>query len=297
MERAPRVSVLMTAYNREPYIAQAIESVLASTLSDLELIVVDDNSKDGTLAIAEGYRIRDPRVRVHRNAANLGDYPNRNHAASLAAGRYLKYVDSDDYIYPHGLGVMVSAMESFPEAALGLAAQPPRRDRPFPVLLSPNEAFRSHYFEGSGILSRAPLSAIIRADVFRSVGGFPPARMVGDFAMWHRIAAEHPVLLLPQGLTWYRVHDAQEVNDMTRRPLTYRYAYERVIVDSVQSLRIAGTLSTSEADSILRSISRGRLRDAVRGLLRLRLAESLELLRASLSLQRHNAFLDEGKAP
>src|SRR4051812_47750099 len=93
----PLVSVLMTSYNREKYIAQAIESVIASTYSNLELIIVDDCSKDSTVSIARSYAENDKRVKVYVNEKNLGDYPNRNKAASYATGKYLKYVDADDY--------------------------------------------------------------------------------------------------------------------------------------------------------------------------------------------------------
>src|SRR5205814_9393285 len=97
---APLISVLTTAYNREKYIAEAIESVLASTFKDFEMIIVDDCSKDHTVEIARRYS-SDPRVQVHVNEKNLGDYPNRNCASSFACGIYLKYLDSDDVIYSH----------------------------------------------------------------------------------------------------------------------------------------------------------------------------------------------------
>src|ERR1700748_2916719 len=96
---SPLVSVLMTAYNREKYIEEAIESVLASSYTNLELIIVDDCSKDNTVEIARSYEARDPRVKVFINEKNLGDYPNRNRAASLAKGEYIKYVDSDDVMF------------------------------------------------------------------------------------------------------------------------------------------------------------------------------------------------------
>ena len=72
------VSVLMTSFNREKYIAEAIESVLASTYKDFELIIVDDCSKDNTVGIAKKYEELDSRVKVYINEVNLGDYPNRN---------------------------------------------------------------------------------------------------------------------------------------------------------------------------------------------------------------------------
>src|ERR1035441_10654803 len=95
----PLVSVLITAYQREQYIAAAIESVLAQTFDDFELIIVDDGSVDRTLEIARQHTTS-PRVQVHVNPANLGDYANRNRAAALARGRFLKFLDAADFMSP-----------------------------------------------------------------------------------------------------------------------------------------------------------------------------------------------------
>ncbi|MBN8834489.1 MAG: glycosyltransferase family 2 protein [Sphingobacteriales bacterium] len=75
---SPLVSVLMTAYNRQPFIAEAIESVIASTYQNWELIIVDDCSNDDTVSIAKSYLLKDNRIQVFENKKNLGDYPNRN---------------------------------------------------------------------------------------------------------------------------------------------------------------------------------------------------------------------------
>src|SRR5258708_16190742 len=120
MQDKPIVSVLMTAYNREKYIAEAIESVMASTYVNFELIILDDCSKDKTVEIARKYETRDKRIRVYVNEENLGDYPNRNQAASYANGKYLKYLDSDDIIYYFGLDVMVNSMEKFPKPVISI---------------------------------------------------------------------------------------------------------------------------------------------------------------------------------
>ena len=85
------VSVLMTSFNRDKYIAEAIDSVLASTYQNWELIIVDDCSKDKTVEIAKSYEAKDNRIKVYVNKKNLGDYPNRNKAASYAKGKYIKY--------------------------------------------------------------------------------------------------------------------------------------------------------------------------------------------------------------
>lgn len=204
----PLVSVLMTAYNREKYIAEAMESVLASSFEDFELIVVDDRSRDRSLEIARSFE-KDPRVKVHMNPENLGDYKNRNRAAELARGRYLKYVDSDDRMYPHGLEVMVKSMEAFPDAGCGLS-RPNALDRPYPIQLSPEEAYREQFF-GCGLFENAPLSAIMRTEAFRAVGGFSGARYIGDYEMWLRLGARFPVVKMAQGLTWWRSHGEQEM--------------------------------------------------------------------------------------
>lgn len=152
-QEQPLVSVLMTAYNREKYIAAAIESVLASTYSNFELIITDDQSKDHTAEIAKRYAEKDKRIKVFINEQNLGDYPNRNKAASYAQGKYLKYVDADDAIYPWGLQLLVQMMEQFPEAGWGLCSLEQDVQRPFPFQLSPIEAYRYHY-SGPGLFTK-----------------------------------------------------------------------------------------------------------------------------------------------
>ena len=204
----PTVSVLMTAYNRERFIVDAIESVLASSFRDFELVIVDDASGDRTWHIIQEFARRDERIRPFRNEHNLGDYPNRNRAAEVARGKYLKYVDSDDKILPHGLATMVTAMEAHPRAALGLSFSK-TEGLPGPVELSPVEAYRRHFLE-DGLFGCGPLGVIIRAECFRERGGFSGQRYVGDLELWGGLAARHPVVLIPNGLVWWREHEGQE---------------------------------------------------------------------------------------
>jgi glycosyltransferase involved in cell wall biosynthesis len=200
--------VLTTCYNRAGYLQQAIESVLNSSFEDFEYIIVDDCSSDGSAELALGYAKTDPRVKVHVNSQNLGDYPNRARAAALAIGEYIKFVDSDDMIYPHGLAVMMDCMRRFPTAALGLS-RPSDGARPYPYCLGPAEACRRHFFQ-DGVLSNAPLSAIIRRDCFELVGGFSGKRYVGDTELWLKLTRRHDLVLMPMGLTWWRSHGEQE---------------------------------------------------------------------------------------
>ena len=83
----PPSASLMTAYNQAKYIGMAIESVLASTFRDFELVVVDDGWTDGTQEIVKGFAARDSRIHFHQNETNLGDYPNRNRTPLLFSPR------------------------------------------------------------------------------------------------------------------------------------------------------------------------------------------------------------------
>ena len=207
---APTVSVLITVFNRETYLADTLRSVLASTYTDFEAIIVDDGSTDKSADIASNIAEQDNRVRFVQNERNLGDYGNRMKAASLARGRFLKYVDSDDLIYPHSLEVMVQAMTRFPEAAVGLAHSRPEDDEPYPWQLSPEQAYQKHFVH-RGCMSCGPTGAIIRRDAFEACDGFRKDwGVLSDSDLWYRLAAQHPIVLLPPGLVWWRRHEGQE---------------------------------------------------------------------------------------
>ncbi|HWK05467.1 MAG TPA: glycosyltransferase family 2 protein [Puia sp.] len=207
---SPLVSVLMTAYNREKFIAEAIESVLESSFTDLELIIVDDGSSDSTVSIAQSYAGKDSRVKVYINESNLGDYPNRNRAASYARGKYLKYLDSDDLLYRHGLAAFVDFMEGDQEVAMGISYRKNLTHRPFPVIMGPRESLRYHFFT-EGFLDCAPTGTIIRRDCFEKLGRFSGKRMIGDLEFGLKTAIHYKVMILPPALAFWRNHGDQEV--------------------------------------------------------------------------------------
>ncbi len=208
MENNPLVSVLMTAYNREKYIAEAIESVLASTYTNFELIIVDDGSIDNTLEIATTYERKDNRIKVYSNGINLGQFANRNKAASYAKGTYLKYVDSDDIIYPYSLQMMVDAMQQFPGAGLGFCLTHGPCKKRLPYELNPQEAYKQHFFEG-GLLFVGPSGLIIKREAFELVNGFEEYGMPSDNHLTLKIAAKYPVVAMTRDLFWWRLHEGQ----------------------------------------------------------------------------------------
>lgn len=205
----PLVSVLMTSYNREKFIAASIESVLASSYTDFELIIVDDGSSDRTVEIARSYESKDKRIKVFINEKNLGDYFNRNKAASYAKGKYIKYLDSDDLIYPHGLEVMVNCMEKFPDGAVGIMSLLNQEEKPFPFLLEPNKAYQYHFFK-RGLFDTGPSGLIFSTEKFRQIGGFTGKRYVGDLEINMKLAAKWPIVRMPASLVFWLQHEGQE---------------------------------------------------------------------------------------
>jgi len=206
---APAVSVLVTSYNRERFIAESIESVLAQSYGNFELLVTDNCSTDNTVDIARSYERRDARVRVVVNERNLGQFGNRNRAASIARGTFLKYHDSDDVMYPHCLAAMVPPMEACPSAAFGLSTGRDWFGGPCPMFVTPRQAFEREFL-GMGMFNAGPAGAIFRADAFRALGGWIDRGAPSDYLFWLRACARVSVLLLPGDLFYYRVHAGQE---------------------------------------------------------------------------------------
>lgn len=187
----PAVSVIMPAYNVAPYIGEAIESVLAQTFADLELLVVDDGATDGTAAIADGYAARDPRVRVVRQA-NAGISAARNHALRLARGAMFAILDSDDAWDPTFLETHMAILAARPDVDIvtgnalflgsrldGQPARPWPDPRPAPTLAS-------ILADETAIF----IMSVFRRRVYDTIGGFDESlRTNEDYDFWLRAAS------------------------------------------------------------------------------------------------------------
>jgi glycosyltransferase involved in cell wall biosynthesis len=115
---APIVSIGMPVFNGECFLEAAIDSVLAQSLDDFELIVCDNASTDRTAEICRDYAARDPRIRYHRNPRNLGAAPNYNLAFSYARGRYFKWLAHDDRMLPSYLAKTTRVLDEWSDAVL-----------------------------------------------------------------------------------------------------------------------------------------------------------------------------------
>ncbi|MBS4065361.1 MAG: glycosyltransferase family 2 protein [Chitinophagaceae bacterium] len=227
----PLLSVLMTSYNREQYIGEAIESVLDSTYTHWELIIVDDGSKDQTVAIAQSFAANDSRIKVHINEQNLGDYKNRNQAASYAKGEFIMYVDSDDTILKDGFERCINAMQQFPEANFGMQLHGAERA---PYFVEAKQAIEQHFFQQPFLLI-GPGGTILRRRFFEAIGKYPvlygPAN---DMYFNLKATAAGGVLLLPFTFNFYRIHEGQELNNK----YSYLYNNFNYLRDALQELNL-----------------------------------------------------------
>lgn len=237
---SPLVSVVIPAYRAGAFVGTAIESVLGQTLEDFELIVVDDASPDDTYAVAASYA--DPRLRVLRNDTNLGAEGNWNRAVSLATGRYLKLLCSDDLLYPRCLERQVEAFEQPGHERVVLVSCPRDVvDESGTVLLRARGlAGVEGLVDGPTVVRRTvrggtnligePSIALCRRDVLDRAGAFDgTASYVIDLDMWCRMLRHGDFYGIPEPLCAFRVRVGSWTAELSaRQAAAVRALYRRL---------------------------------------------------------------------
>lgn len=204
----PEISVVLPVKNGERYLAEAVASILWQTVSDLELIVVDDGSTDTSVPIVERYCERDRRVRLLRSTG-VGISAALNHGMRHASGRYLARMDADDISVPSRLETQISAFESMPGVGLlGTRTIQFGARNGSPVVLQDPDLCRI------ALCLFNPLthpSVMLRADLPDKHGiyystEYPYAQ---DYDWFSRLAQVTNIANIDDPLLFYRVHDGQ----------------------------------------------------------------------------------------
>jgi len=208
------VSVVVPVYNGEPYLAQAIQSIIAQTFVDWDLIVVDDGSSDASLAIAHDFAATDARIHVIA-AEHQGEVAARNLGARYATGDWIAVLDADDYAHPRRLEEQLAFAEAHPSvgviAAMARRVDAAGRDRGLtrqgPTSI---EAFRA-VRASAGTVGVIHSSALIRRSLLNEVGGYPADYfMAADMALFNlRLAPVTDIVAVDQPLVYRRVHMGQ----------------------------------------------------------------------------------------
>ncbi|HEY9804209.1 MAG TPA: CHAT domain-containing protein [Leptolyngbyaceae cyanobacterium] len=213
---SPLISIVITNYNRERYLAEAIASVLQQTWQDFELLVWDDGSTDGSVAIAQRYAQQDRRVRVVA-APHQGTVKARKAAISQTTGTYLGWVDSDDILAPTALAETVAVLNRYPEVGL--------------VYTDYLDINADGQVLGYGHRCRIPYSPqrllvdfmtfhfrLLRRSVYEQVGGvhISASDYVEDYDICLRLSEVTQVRRVPKPLYFYRIHN-QSVSVVQRQ--------------------------------------------------------------------------------
>ena len=190
----PKVSVIIPTYNRAHILGEAIDSVLSQKYNDLELIVVDDGSTDGTKKVVSSYV---PRL-TYIYQEHQGVSAARNRGVEHAQGNYLAFLDSDDLWLQNKLYLQMKLMESNPEALICYTEEIWIRRG---VRVNPMKKHRKY----SGMIFKhclplciiSPSSALINRILLEEVGGFDEGLEVcEDYDLWLRISARYPIYLI-----------------------------------------------------------------------------------------------------
>ena len=258
----PVVSICVPTYNGAAYLPAALDSILAQTFTNFEVLIVDDCSSDDTVKIAERYALQDARVRISLNASNLGLVGNWNRCVELVAGEWIKFVFQDDTIAPRCLEKLIAATESGHQIVACA--------RSFIFEAGTQESLRN-YLEWHRVLlaslyaknntlnaiqfSRAtldhvgtnlvgePTVVLLHKSLFSEFGYFNTFMVQAvDSEYWTRIATVHGIAFVNEELAEFRVHPAStssiattfrrsrtQLDELiTRHDLAFAPAYENI---------------------------------------------------------------------
>jgi glycosyltransferase involved in cell wall biosynthesis len=197
----PAVTVLIGAYENERTVARAVASILAQSETDLELIVIDDGSRDGSAAAAREAIGSDPRGRVLRLERNLGIARSLNAGLEAAAAPFVAIQDADDYSVPNRLERELAAIAPAPDVAV-VGSRMREVDESGRVL-APRTSFAAGDV-GPVLMRFNPIpngSAMLRRDAALAVGGYDPRyRYATEYDLWLRLADRHRLVALDEEL-------------------------------------------------------------------------------------------------
>jgi glycosyltransferase involved in cell wall biosynthesis len=204
--RSPRVSVLMSVYNGEKYLVEAVDSILGQTFRDFEFIIVNDGSTDKTADILAHYQNMDKRIRVYHQE-NRGLIASLNRGCQLARAEYIARMDADDVSLPQRLGIQMAYLDAHPGVGIiGTSTQ---------LIDEGGVSLRQLHHAMSPTLMRWSLlfgnplahsSVIMRREVVDRLGWYSSeALYMEDYDLWIRASAITDIAVIPHVLLEYRV--------------------------------------------------------------------------------------------
>ena len=218
----PDISVIMSVYNGETYLEEAIESVMRQTFQNWELIVINDCSTDTTAEILRNLSLKDERIKVHTNEVNLKLPTSLNKAISLSSGKYIARMDADDICLPHRLEKQFRFMEEHGDVALSSCRFMTVKNG---VYASGGAGGRCDFDAIKSMLLVAnPIlhpGVIAKAEVMKKFNYDTTLTCTEDLELWTRMVMNNQKIeILPECLLIYRLHDKQITSTTLERQHT-----------------------------------------------------------------------------
>jgi glycosyltransferase involved in cell wall biosynthesis len=253
------VSLGLPVYNGESFLPQALDSILAQTFADFELVISDNASTDSTPGICHAYSSSDARIHYSRNESNRGAGWNHNHVFDLSASDYFKWCAADDLIHPTYVSACLDRLEAHPDAVLCYSKAIIIDDYSLPVgdegrgenapelpLNSPDPVTRFSSLLRPIDSTVIPFYAVIRSNALRRVRPLG-AYLAGDRCLLAELSLIGPFLRVPETLFYRRRHAKNSKKGNTEEMLVYapsrpvRYAVRewRVVFEHLATVRRA----------------------------------------------------------
>lgn len=217
LSKSERVSIVLPTYNGSRHLSESIESCLAQTHADLEVIVVDDASDDDTPEVLR--RCRDPRLRILRHETNRKLPAALNTGFASSSGNFLTWTSDDNRYHPDAISKMLAALHRNPEAGLVYAG--------FRLIDPSGNVTRTVEAEPPRMLVRKPVVGacfLYRREVYEQIGDYRQERAgIEDYDYWLRVAARFTIVALPEILYDYRVHPHSLTGSMSCSDIARAY--------------------------------------------------------------------------
>ncbi len=253
----PKVTVLIPVYNRERYLRDAIDSLLAQTFTDFELLIIDDGSTDSSRELVRAYE--DARIRLLCNEQNQGIPATRNRGIKEARGEYLAFLDSDDRALPERLARQVAFLDHHPDyAAVGSwvewmdeAGRPLGRIKRKTV--DANRIAAERLFR-SGLQNPTVLA---HTKILRAYGHREDLALGSDYDLWARVATDFKLTNLPQVLVYCRTHCGRTTEGQVERIKGWRL---QIFAWQLKALGVPFTADDLERHYLLRRMGKLKFR-------------------------------------
>ena len=230
--KKPRVSIGMPVFNGEKYLTDALNSILAQTFEDFEVIISDNASTDSTQAISQTFVAKDPRIRYYRNQKNIGAMPNFNHAFELSSGEYFKWAAYDDILSPEFLQKSVMVLDQNPSVVLCYSWTKLINDQgeiydDYPHNGKYNAESLKSYKRFNDIINFSHWCiqdlGLIRASALKKTPLYE-SYTASDRVLLARLCLDNQFYEIPEYLFYYRRHALQSYNMVNRGPSLLLYA-------------------------------------------------------------------------